>query len=124
MFFIMGISSAQKKLDFVQTMLCSRCSQFGRYEIFLTYTYLSLFFIPVFKWNKKYYVKASCCQTLYTIDKELGKRISKGEQVTLREQDLNQVNNGNTYTETHKCPHCGFVTEPGFLYCPKCGSRL
>ncbi len=124
MFFIMGISSAQKKLEFVQTMLCSRCNQFGRYELYLTYTYLSLFFIPVFKWNKKFYVKTSCCGTLYTIDSALGKRILKGEPVTITEQDLILADTDNQYTKVHKCPHCGFVSDPDFLYCPKCGNRL
>ncbi|MDF2952061.1 MAG: hypothetical protein K0S18_1644, partial [Anaerocolumna sp.] len=36
MFFIMGISTSEKKLDFVQTMLCSMCGQYGRYEVYMT----------------------------------------------------------------------------------------
>ncbi len=124
MFFIMGISSGQKKLDFIQTMLCSRCEQFGRFEIFMTYTYLSLFFIPVFKWNKIFFVKATCCGTLYTIDPSIGKRILKGEQITINRQDLHVVNSEHNNTASYRCPGCGYAAAADFLYCPKCGNRL
>ncbi len=124
MFFIMGISSAQKKLNFIQTMLCSRCSQFGRFEFYMSYTYLSLFFLPVFKWNKKFYTKTSCCGTIYSIDSGIGKRILKGENITLTEQDLHLVTTGYQYTKSHSCPHCGYVSDSDFQYCPKCGNRF
>lgn len=124
MLFIFGISSSEKKINFVQTMLCSVCGQFGRLELYMTYTYFSLFFIPVFRWNKRYYIKSSCCGTVYTIDAELGKRIHKGEAVNLTEQDLHQVNQRHQESEQNNCPHCGYLTEKDFEYCPKCGSRL
>ncbi|QHQ62034.1 zinc-ribbon domain-containing protein [Anaerocolumna sedimenticola] len=124
MFFIMGISSAQKKLEFIQTILCKKCNHFGRLELFMTYTYFSLFFIPIFKWNKKFYAKVSCCGTLYMIDETLGKRIVKGEALTLSEQDLHEVYNGDSYTKNNACPNCGYLMAPDYLYCPKCGFKL
>ena len=124
MFFIMGISSGQKKLEFIQTILCSKCSQFGRLELFITYSSFTLFFIPIFKWNKKYYAKASCCGTLYTIDAGIGKRITNKETITLTEQDLHLINNTNSYTNDNTCPNCGYLLNPDYTYCPKCGFRL
>ncbi|MGB8452607.1 MAG: zinc ribbon domain-containing protein [Anaerocolumna sp.] len=124
MFFIIGISCAKKRLDFVQTMLCSKCSQFGRFELFMTYSYLSLFFLPVFKWNKKFYAITSCCGVIYSIGAEIGKRILKGEPITLTEQDLHLINNGFQNTKSHPCLNCGYISESDFLYCPKCGNRL
>ncbi|ROR28738.1 zinc ribbon family protein [Mobilisporobacter senegalensis] len=116
MFFIMGISSGQKKLGFVQTILCNRCGSYGRYEVYVTYTYLSLFFIPVLKWNKKYYVKSTCCNSIYNIELELGKRIARGECTNINESDLNLVQKG-----VDRCPHCGAQVEENFKYCPACG---
>jgi hypothetical protein len=124
MFFIMGISTAQKKLNFIQSILCSRCGQFGKYEVFMTYTYLSLFFIPIFKWNKEFFVKTTCCNITYTIDKSIGKRILKGEPVILNDQDLHIYNTNNYSTRQNRCPNCGFEANSDFLYCPKCGTRL
>lgn len=124
MFFIFGISSAEKKLDFVQTMLCSQCEQFGRLELYMTYTYLSLFFIPVLKWNKKFYVKSTCCNTIYAIDDSIGYKILQGELITIHEQELQIINTQNQSNSLHRCSNCGYMMEQDFLYCPKCGNRI
>lgn len=75
MFFIMGITDGRKDFDFHQMMTCGACGAYGRYQVFMTYTVLSLFFIPCIKWNRHYYVQASCCNALYELDAEIGKRI-------------------------------------------------
>lgn len=131
MFFIMGLSDAQKKLNFIQTMLCSRCQQFGRFEVFMTYTYFSLFFIPIFKWNKRFYVRTSCCNTVYSIDESMGKRILKGENINLREEDLHfdhrdfsSYQSSQHHNTLHQCSNCGYMAEGDFVFCPKCGNRL
>lgn len=121
MFFIMGISNGENKINFLQTILCKCCGQFGRNEAFMTYTMLSLFFIPVLKWNKHYYVKTSCCKTVYEVSSELGKRIVKGEQIELMDKDLSMVNGKIVYK---RCYKCGFTTGENFEYCPKCGEKL
>ncbi|MBB5197080.1 zinc ribbon domain-containing protein [Anaerocolumna cellulosilytica] len=124
MFFIMGISSGEKKINFVQTFVCNVCGQFGRYEVFMTYTCLSLFFIPVLRWNKQYYIKSSCCSTIYSIEKELGKRIQRGEPVTLLESDLTIAYTGNNRFSSKQCPTCGRISDPEDSFCSKCGSCL
>lgn len=124
MFFIMGISTSEKKLDFIQTMLCSKCSQFGRYEVFMTYTFLSLFFIPLFKWNKRFYVKSSCCNTIYSIDNELGQKILHGENITISDHDLHIMDHANSGYTKKRCTNCGYIADSEFAYCPKCGNRL
>jgi predicted nucleic-acid-binding Zn-ribbon protein len=124
MFFIMGISTSEKKIDFVQTMLCSKCGQYGRYEVYMTFTFLSLFFIPLFRWNRKFYVKSSCCQTLYAIDKEIGQRILHGEELILGESDLHIIQNEQYQHFQKTCSSCGYQADSNFSYCPKCGSKL
>ena len=59
MIFIGGISQGQKILDYVKTVICDRCGRYGRFQVVMTYMYFSFFFIPLFKWNRKYYVKMS-----------------------------------------------------------------
>ena len=46
MFFIMGITDGREDFDFHQMMTCGACGAYGRYQVFMTYTGLSLFFIP------------------------------------------------------------------------------
>jgi hypothetical protein len=124
MFFIMGISTKEKKLEYVQSILCSRCELFGRLEVFMTYTYLSLFFIPIVKWNKKFFVTTSCCNTLYNLDKAVGTKILKKESVTINESDMQPLQSEGNYSKQYRCNQCGYVAEPEFTFCPKCGSRL
>jgi DNA-directed RNA polymerase subunit RPC12/RpoP len=88
----------------------------------MTYMYFSLFFIPVFKWGRRYYLRSSCCNTVYELDPELGRRLQKGEAEDVGERELHAVNMGHTYG--NRCPYCGYPASPEFEYCPKCGRKL
>jgi hypothetical protein len=123
MIFIGGVSSKQEKLDFGQSILCSSCSRFGTLEVYIEYMYLSIFFIPVMKWNRRYYVRSTCCGSLYGLNGELGERIRKGEHVELAESDLQLVRQGQA-GGISRCPRCGFELEGDFRFCPNCGSPL
>lgn len=122
MFFIMGITDGQKQLDFNQTILCGNCGGYGRYEVFMTYTVLTLFFIPVFRWNRQYFVRTTCCNALYRLDREVGKRIARGENVVLSDRDLQPLGTG--HGSVKRCGFCGFTTTEDYEYCPKCGRRF
>lgn len=137
MFFIIGISRGKKKLDYMQSLVCSNCSSFGRYEIFMTYTYLTLFFIPILKWSTHYYVTTTCCGKVYELNATIGKMIRKGKDTTIHPKDLTSVSsykgpanysnaNNNTasnHTINH-CPTCGYSISRDFAYCPKCGKQI
>ena len=88
MFFMMGVYPGQKIFDFTQTEICKSCHKYGRYEVYMTYMQLLLFFIPCFRWKKEYYVRMTCCGTIYRLDPEVGARIARGEDVTIRDCDL------------------------------------
>ena len=120
MFFIMGITDGRKDLDFTQTVICDNCGKYGRYQVFMLYTVLSLFFIPTFKWNKRYYVQMSCCGTVYELNPEIGRRIAAGEDLQIRSQDMTIVNQERSYGLKH-CNNCGYETTEDFDFCPKCG---
>lgn len=122
MFFIFGVSSKQENFDFSQTTICKTCGSYGRLEAFMTYSYFSLFFIPILKWNKKYYIKSTCCGSIYTIDEELGKAIRRGENIKIEDRDLNPIN--NNYRKVQYCQNCNYKIEDDFEYCPKCGEKL
>lgn len=122
MFFIFGISTKEKEIDFTQTTICPSCSSYGRLEVFMTYTYFSLFFIPIFKWNKKYYVRSICCNSVYTIDNDLGKAIERGERTTIDKSDLYPIN--TNYNKSPICPNCNYSINESFRYCPNCGRKI
>lgn len=121
MFFIMGISQGQKKLKFDQMVVCGSCGRYGHLNVYMVYSYFSLFFIPLFKWGKQYYVKTTCCDTTVPIDAELGRRIERGEVSSLPQ---NIIPDTYQYQEKRRCGACGFETEEDYRFCPKCGARL
>ena len=125
MFFMMGITDGRKELNYSQMEICSVCGRYGRYQVFMTYTVLSLFFIPCFKWNRHYYVQTSCCNTIYELDREIGRQIERGEDVRILPEHLQKVGSGrNGHTGYKRCPNCGYETTEDFVFCPKCGIRL
>ena len=91
MFLMIGITDGQKDLNYRQSVTCEACGRYGAYEVFMTYTQLLLFFIPVFKWNRQYFVRMSCCGTVYTLDPEVGAAIARGENTEIRPADLVRV---------------------------------
>jgi len=121
MFFMLAITNGRKDFDFTQTIICSLCGKYGRYQAYMTYTVLSLFFIPCFKWNKHYYVQTSCCNTVYELDPEIGKLVARGEDVTIQPEHLSKISPYSTYK---CCATCGYETAEDFEFCPKCGSRF
>lgn len=122
MFFIGGISNQEKKLDFVQNMICPKCESFCRMEVYMSYMYFSLFFIPLFKWSKKYYVRNTCCNSIYLLDESIGSKILKGEDITITDNDLELLS--NISQNINKCNQCGYIGQSDFEYCPKCGNKL
>ena len=124
MFFIMAITEGRKDFDFGQMITCDNCGRYGQYRVFMLYTVLSLFFIPTFKWNKRYYVETTCCGSMFELDAEIGRCIARGEEVDIRPKHLHRSNSGQWRFMYKRCNGCGFETMEDFDYCPKCGRRF
>ena len=88
MFLIMGINNGRKKLNFSQRLICPCCGYSAEIEIIKTFTYFMLFFIPLFRWNKRYFVTMPCCGASCEIDPELGRAIEKGQVDHIDPEDL------------------------------------
>lgn len=126
MFLICGVSQGKKVLDLEKAVICSQCGAFGRYQVFMTYTYFSLFFIPLFKWNRRYYVQMSCCNAVYELNPEAGRAIVDGRLMEIKESDLTllKAGEGNPYNNRKHCSNCGFETTENYVFCPMCGQHL
>ncbi len=123
MFFIIGVTQKEKPLDFRQNLTCPACGRYGAVEVFMVFTVLTLFFIPVFRWNKRYYVKLSCCGGVAEIDKATGEGIEKGR---IFEIDTSKMHFDcfNRVGFKKVCPECGYGTAEDFAFCPKCGRKF
>ena len=125
MFFIMGIDPRQKELSYNEMMICDSCGSYGRYRVWVSYMCFSLFFIPLIKWGREYFVQTTCCETKYKLDPDIGRQIANGANVQIRPEHLTLISKGKAHTYTGQyeitCPHCGYHTTEDFQYCPKCG---
>ena len=128
MFFIMGIDPREKQIPYNDLMICTQCGKYGRYEVVMRYMCFSLFFIPLIKWNKQFYVKSSCCGTVYALDPAIGRALMKVVEVEIKAEHLQRVSGAAGYgqqsTEYVRCNVCGYQTNEDFQYCPKCGQPL
>ena len=106
MFFIMGITQGRKDFDYNQMMVCAHCGSYGRYQVYMTYMCLSLFFIPCLKWSRQYYVRSTCCNTVYSLAPEIGKRIARGEKIEILPEHLTQVQ-ARYKSRVKRCVNCG-----------------
>lgn len=123
MFFIAGVNNGQSELPFTQTVVCPHCGRYGRYQVFMRYLCLSLFFLPVFKWNRRYFVRTSCCGMTYELNPEKGRAIARGaDAVHIAPSDLTPC--GEQRTAPRRCPRCGYETQEDFAFCPKCGAPM
>jgi len=123
MFFI-GIFGIQDKDQFIGTynnVVCPSCERLGGYEIHKSYTYLHIFFIPIFRWNIRYIVKTSCCGCLYELDPSVGKEFEKNPDTEIKKEDLRRV---DSYFPFKYCSNCKTDVPAKFNYCPYCGEKL
>lgn len=120
MFFIIGVQGEEKKLEFSQLCTCKACGRYGRYEVYRFCSVLTLFFLPVLRWGKRYEVRESGCGARCALDPELGRRIERGEGAELRDEDLPF----RARPAARRCARCGFETNEAYEFCPMCAERL
>lgn len=118
MFLIMGMNTAQKILK-EMTLICEQCGTYGHFTLYATYQQFSLFFLPLFKWGYQYHVTSSCCESIYTINREVAQAIQRGEKDNFTYEDLCLHTQG-----AFCCPQCHTRLEKKSAYCPNCGSKL
>jgi len=121
MFFIGGISQGEKQLPIDQTVICKRCGRFGHLTVWVRYSYFMFFFIPLFKWGRRYYARMTCCGAACELPEELGRSIEQGRVTAL---DPDRLDFGVARGGYRRCPRCGFSTAEEFQYCPHCGAPL
>lgn len=125
MFFIgiFGIDNKEKEVRDIQNKVCKSCGNMTSFKLIKSYSFFHFFFIPLFKWNIKYFLISRCCNSVFSIPNELGKELEGGRDATIREEAMTPINNFYGY-DTIVCPSCKSIVEPRFSYCPYCGRRV
>lgn len=118
MFFIVGLTPNSWQLPFQQQGICPVCGRMARFEVWATANCLTLFFLPVCRFGKRYTLVSSCCGASCELPSALGKAVERGE---IAELNLAQM---EFYGGGKRCPACGAEADPSFRFCPHCGAPL
>jgi len=123
MFFIafFGIQDKEKFIGTYNNIICPSCGRLDRYEIYKTYRYFHLFFIPVFRWDIRYIARSSCCGSVYELDHAMGREFERNKNVEIRNEHLRRLNH---YLPYKYCPDCRTNVPADFKYCPYCGRGM
>lgn len=121
MFFILSIHDRQKSLDFQQLLTCAHCGHSGTLELYYIETCFSLFFIPLFKWNRRYYARMSCCGATTPLDPESLEKIKNRQWHDLNFDELFTT---MPHQPTGRCPQCNTPIETTYDFCPRCGGKI
>ncbi|MGI6079609.1 MAG: hypothetical protein ACOYBV_01315 [Candidatus Avilachnospira sp.] len=52
-------------------------------DVYMTYLYFSFFFIPLFKWNKRYFLRNTEGGADMELPREIGRQIERGEEIAM-----------------------------------------
>lgn len=118
MFFFFSVLPKQKQLSHIQSGTCPCCGRFGAFEVWLEYSCLAIFFLPLLKFGKHYMVRMSCCDAVYRLDETVGKAIERGDGAEILPRHLQLMRHG-----TLRCPNCGRVLTEQTAFCPHCGAK-
>jgi Fe2+ or Zn2+ uptake regulation protein len=88
MFFIWGVGNARKYTNVFVKETCDRCGTTQNINVIMEYSYGSIFFIPVIKLRKKYFVVCQRCGSF--------KEISKREFKAIKQSNRNGLVYGET----------------------------
>lgn len=125
MFFIgiFGVESKSKEIKEFNNIICKECGRYGAYKLIKKYSFFHFFFIPIFRWGQEYLLLSRCCNSLFAISKEKGKRLEAGEDLEIDFSDLTlKYNGGGTRIST--CPNCRNQVDLSFEFCPHCRIKL
>lgn len=118
MFFIgvFGIQDRKKKICEPE----GACSDCGResMELIQTERIFHFFFLPVFHWNRRFFLACRACGSWAEISQERAERLMAGDHVG--PWDMPQT----VSREERRCLACGHLGQEGDRYCAKCGAKL
>lgn len=118
MFFI-GVFGIQdrKKIIAEQKGGCGACGH-ESVRLIQTERIFHCFFLPVFHWNRRYFLACGDCGEEAEISEERLNRLMTGESVGPWDMP------GSAKSRERSCLGCGYRAGEGDVYCAKCGEKL
>ena len=121
MFFLIGITSGSAT---VGSRRCGRfpcCGVYGSYAVVTcAYQQFTLFFIPLFRFGRRYFVSCPHCGTVFELERDEGRRVARDAGAEIDPERLHRI----AAPRVRFCPNCGTNVGPESHFCPNCGTKL
>ncbi|MCF2612033.1 zinc ribbon domain-containing protein [Fusobacterium perfoetens] len=115
MFFVMGFGSKDELLKEV-SFRCTNCIN-EKFELHQMSNVFSFFFIPIFRFNKKFLIVCKNCKSIYRLKNESLEKVLETSNVTY--DDVEEIIRNNNV-----CKNCGHRVDETDKFCPNCGNKL
>ena len=121
MFLIFGITNGANDLGVRKCGFFSCCASHEvMAAVTCTFQQFTLFFIPLFRFGKRYFVSCPNCGTVYEVRKDEGQRLERDYAAEINPDTLFIVQGASKKI----CPNCKSSVAPNCRYCPNCGTSL
>lgn len=124
MFFIgiFGVEDKQKIIKSLGEVKCKNCN-INNIKLIKSYRFFHFFFLPLFRWNERYYAICESCGMIYDIPKEKGLAVEREENIDITYWDL-RANEDISYEVYNICESCRNKVNNSYQYCPHCGHKM
>lgn len=121
MFFIVGITSGAHDLGVRKCGFFPCCSANGvMAPVTCTFQQFTFFFLPLFRFGKRYFASCPNCGAVYELSADEGKRMEKDYTAEIDPRKMYIIQ--GAYRRT--CPNCNSPVDQNCNYCPNCGASL
>ena len=121
---IFGIEEKEKHIKDFTNVVCPDCGRMTKAVMYERFTYLHIFFIPTFRWNRHYYIKLRCCSAVYEAPADYANILKTSGSIDFLR--LTKISSGFGWYDDGEvtCPNCKKRSSKSFEYCPYCGTKL
>ena len=123
MFLLIGRGTGTEDLYLDQPIVCPVCGKKAELRAYCDYEALQVFFVPVHKYKRRYYVRTSCCGAGCELPEALGRALDEGDRDRLPVAEL-PLRGGQALIRLKVCARCGYETSQPFRDCPMCGKAF
>ena len=120
MFFIVGVTSGSAEIGMRGCGWFPCCGVGGTAAVTGAFQQFTLFFLPLFRFGKRYFVSCPNCGAVYEIERDEGRRVARDPAAVIRPDAIRRV----AGRAARFCPNCGAQVDPSCRYCPSCGTKL
>ena len=104
MFFIIGVVSGSAEIGLRECGFFPCCGTRGKMgAVTCAFRQFTFFFLPLFRFGKRYFISCPDCGAVYEIERDEGRRIERNPSAAIRPESIRRV----AGRAAKFCPNCG-----------------